>query len=70
MGFIALIYLAYIKKRMHASGLFHKYTLQTLLDKLDVIECFENPGRELRIGEILSKQKQIYDALAINPPHS
>ncbi len=43
VGFIALIYLAYIKKRMHESGLFHKYTLQKLLDKLDVIECFENP---------------------------
>lgn len=68
VGFIALIHLAYIKKRMHQSGLFEKYTLQTVLDKLDVIECFEYPGYELRIGEILSKQRQIYDAMNINPP--
>ena len=49
VGFVALIYLAYIKKRMHETGMFQKYTLQTLLDKLDVIECFENPGYTLRI---------------------
>jgi transposase len=68
VGFIALIYLAYIKKRMHEAGMFRDYTMQTLLDQLDVIECFENPGNELRVGEILSKQRLIYDALGINPP--
>lgn len=68
VGFIALIYLAYIKKRMHETGMFQKYTFQTLLDKIDMIECFENPGYELRVGEVLSKQKQIYEALGINPP--
>ena len=67
-GFLALIYLAYIKKRMHESGMFQNYTLQTLLDKVDMIECFENPGYELRIGEVLSKQKQIYEVLGITPP--
>lgn len=68
VGFIALIYLAYIKKRMHESGMFQKYTLQTLLDKVDMIECFENPGYDLRVGEVLSKQKQIYEPLGITPP--
>ncbi len=68
VGFVALIYLAYIKKRMHQTGLFEKYTLQAVLDKLDVIECFEYPGYDLRIGEVLSKQKQIYDAMGISPP--
>ena len=67
-GFLALIYLAYIKKRMHESGMFQNYTLQTLLDKVDMIECFENPGYELRVGEVLSKQKQIYEVLGITPP--
>jgi len=38
------------------------------LDKLDVIECFENPGYDLRIGEVVTKQKQIYEALGIAPP--
>jgi len=68
VGFIALIYMAYLKKRMQDSGMFQKYTIQTMLDKLDVIECFENPGYALRVGEVLSKQKQIYEALGINPP--
>ena len=53
---------------MQEAGLFRSYTIQTLLDKLDVIECFENPGHDLRIGEVLSKQKQIYEALGIVPP--
>jgi hypothetical protein len=43
--------------------MFQNYTIQTLLDKLDVIECFENPGYDLRIGEVLTKQREIYKAL-------
>ena len=51
--FVALIYLSYIKKQMQEHQLFKQYTLQILLDKLDVIECFEHPNRKLCIGEIL-----------------
>lgn len=68
--FVALIYLSYIKKQMQVSNLFKKYTLQGALDKLDVIECFEEPGRKLRVGELLEKQRQIYEALDIQPPTS
>lgn len=68
VAFVALQYLSYIKKQMQEAGLFRNYTLQTLLDKLDVIECFENPGYDLRIGEVVTKQKQIYEALGIVPP--
>ena len=48
--------------------LFKDYTIQSLLDKLDVIECFENPGHDLRIGEVLKKQKLIYDAMGVETP--
>jgi transposase len=58
--FVALIYLSYIKKQMQVKGLLNGYTLPGLLDKLDVIECFEQPGKTLRVGEILEKQKQLY----------
>lgn len=58
--FIALIYLSYIRKRMMDRKLFGKYTLQGLLDELDVIECFRHPGKEPYIGEMLAKQRQIY----------
>jgi len=68
--FVALIYLSYIKKMMQEKNLFKKYTLQTLLDKLDVIECFEQPGHSLRVGEVLEKQKEIYKALEVEAPSS
>ena len=68
--FVALIYLSCIGKRMRDSGLFKDYTLQGALDKLDVIECFESPGKEPRVGEVLEKQRQIYAALGVPPPTS
>jgi len=68
--FIALIYLSYIKKQMQDQNLFKDYTLQGALDKLDVIECFENPGQELRVGELLEKQKELYIKLGVEPPNS
>ncbi len=70
VAFIALIYLSYIKKRMQDEDLFKNYTMGTLLDKLDVIECFEQKGHKIRIGEILQKQKSIYTALGVEPPDS
>ena len=68
--FVALIYLSYIKKQMQVKGLLKDYTLPSLLDKLDVIECFEKPGKSLRVGEMLEKQKQLYHDLGVNPPTS
>ena len=68
--FIALIYLSYVKKQMQEKNLFKTYTIQSLLDKVDVIECFEQPGLKLRVGEILEKQKQIYADLGVEPPTS
>ena len=55
---------------MKESKLYDKYTMSQLLDKLDVIECFENPGSSLRIGEILTKQQEIYEALNVSIPSS
>ena len=68
--FLALIFLSYIKKQMQDKGLFKTYTLQGLLDELDVIECFEEPGRSPVIGEVLSKQKQIFDDMGVEAPGS
>ena len=68
--FVALIYLSYIKKQMQVKDLLKDYTLSCLLDKLDVIECFEQPGRSLRVGEVLEKQEQLYHDLGVVPPTS
>jgi hypothetical protein len=61
--FVALIYLSDLKKQMlvQVKGFLKNYTLPGLLDKLDVIECFELPGKTLRGGEIREKQEQLYD---------
>ena len=56
--FIALIYLSYLKKQMQVKKLAKDYTIMGMLDTLDVIECFERPGCELLIGEMLQKQKR------------
>ena len=52
------------------SELYKDYTLHQLLDKLDVIECFEDVDHSLRIGEVLNKQVQIYETLGIDAPTS
>jgi transposase len=68
--FVALIYLSYLKKQMQDKDLFRTYTLPGMLDKLDVIECFKQPGKSLRMGEILDKQVQLYHDLGVAPPTS
>ena len=62
--FIALIFLSYIKKAMQEKELFGKYTLQGVLDQLDVIECFERPGKEIRFGEI-TKNNRNYSEISV-----
>jgi len=66
--FIALIYLSYIKKRMGDNKLFKSYTLQGLLDEVDMIECFTEPGKSLFVGEVLQKQRQIYKDMDVLAP--
>lgn len=57
--FIGLIYLSYIKKAMGDHNLYKDYTLQGLLDELDIIELFKQPGKKPRVGEITKKQQTL-----------
>jgi transposase len=66
--FVALIYLSYINKRMQEQALYREYTLHQVLDKLDIIECFEYPGKRMRVGEVLEKQHDLFIALGVEPP--
>jgi transposase len=68
--FVALIYLSCIKKAMQINNLFGKYTLQGLLDQFDVIECFGRPGKDMRIGEVTKKQRELYNIIGVAPPPS
>ncbi len=65
--FVALIYLSYIQKKMEEKGMFTNYTMHELLDELDVIECFMEPGKAPIQGEVLKKQEQIYRNLDVTP---
>lgn len=68
--FVALIYLSYIKKQMQVKGLLKDYTVPSLLNKLDLIECFEQSGKALGGGEMLDAQRQLYQDLGVTPPTS
>jgi transposase len=65
--FVALIYLSYINKKMEEEHLYSKYTMHELLDELDVIECFLEPGKAPIQGEVLMKQEQLYRDLGVKP---
>ena len=66
--FIALIYLSYLKKKMQEGDLFKKYTMQSLLDEFDVIECFEQQGKDRRWGEMTKRQIELFTLLGVEPP--
>ncbi|MFA6715908.1 MAG: IS1634 family transposase, partial [Victivallaceae bacterium] len=66
--FVALIYIAYIHKVMKAENLYRNYSIQSLLDELDVIERFDYAGQRIHYGEITEKQRKIYEAFGILAP--
>ena len=66
--FVALIYLAYIDSLMRENDLYRNYTLQELLDELDIIERFEHPGKKHHLGEATKKQLELYRLLEVEPP--
>ena len=68
--FVALILISYLDHKMKETNLYKSYSMQQLLDKLDVIECFEDKGHNLRIGELLGKQVEIYETLGVTLPTS
>ena len=58
---------SYIQNRMEEKGLFSTHTMHELLDELDVIECFMEPGKAPIQGEVLKKQEQIYRDMEVAP---
>ena len=50
---------------MQDKNLFKKYTMQELLDEFDIIECFKQQGRELRVGEVTKRQIELYKELEV-----
>lgn len=68
--FVALILISYLDHKMKETNLYKTYTLHQLLDKLDVVEYFEDAQHSPRIGELLNKQIEIYETLGVKLPTS
>lgn len=66
--FIALIILSYIKRKMDEEKLYKDFTLQELLDELDVIEKFTAPHSSAVLGEMTKKQKMLFGKLGVEAP--
>ncbi len=66
--FLALIYLAYIHKVMKDNDLYKNYSIQSMLDELDIIERFEYPGHRPHCGEMTKRQKDLFDAFKVPHP--
>ena len=65
--FIALILVSYIKQKMDKENLYKNFTLQGLLDELDVIEKFTQPQNTPIIGEVTKKQRILFERLGVDP---
>ena len=68
--FIALIFLSYLKKMIQDKKLHKNYTMQEVLDELDVIQCFEQPNCKLRVGEVTKKQEKLFEQMEVSSPNS
>ena len=67
--FVALQLISYyIKKRLDDKGLFKDYTMQSLLDELDTIEYYQQPGKTRHLSEIADKQRKLYELMDVPVP--
>lgn len=66
--FVALIYLAYINRKVQEQGLYKEYTMEELLLELESIQSVCEPGRAPIVCEVLEKQRNLYAALDAMPP--
>jgi transposase len=65
--FVALILACELRKRMKAANLYGSYTMQSLIDELDIIERYECKGHRPRVLVVTKKQRELYEALGITP---
>jgi hypothetical protein len=44
--------------------------MQEFFEELDVIECFDQTGHELRTSEVTKRQIELYEAMGFDSPAS
>ena len=57
-----------MKKKIQDAEQFNQWTLQGVLDELDMIELLESPGHGRALGEVTTQHKELYAALGAAPP--
>ena len=60
--------MSYIKKQMDVNNLYKNYTMQSMLDTLDIIEYYQQPGRTHHLSEITEKQQTLYKLIGVEVP--
>ena len=68
LQFLALIYISYIHKHMRDNNLYRNYTMQSLLDSLDVIERYDYESQRHHCSEITKKQQALFSCLGVQSP--
>jgi len=66
--FVALMLVSKIHQVMKKHTLYKNYSMQLLLDELDLIERFDYQGKRFHCSEMTKKQEYIYTCFGINPP--
>lgn len=66
--FVALELMSYIKKKMDDNNLYRNYTMQSLLDTLDIIEFYQQPGKTHHLSEITEKQRVLFEMMGVSAP--
>ncbi|MDR1577295.1 MAG: transposase, partial [Deltaproteobacteria bacterium] len=65
--FIGLIFISYIHRQMKQNQLYDNYTLESLLDELDIITCIIKPNGDKDLDEITNKQTELYNFMNVKP---
>lgn len=68
LQFLALIYVSYIHKHMRDNNLYQNYTMQSLLDSIDVIERYDFNGQRYHCSEMTKKQQNLFSCFGVSPP--
>ena len=53
---------------MQVKALYGKYTMTELLEELELVQSYCEPGRAPIIGEILQGQRELFEAMEVAPP--
>jgi transposase len=68
--FVALIFISYLHKAMLNAHLYTKFSMNELLDELEIIERFDREGYSPQLGEITERQLKIFEQLGFEPPRT